>query len=253
MILVFKLIMTPFFIGSVSLAGRRWGPVVSGLLMGLPLTSGPISAFLAYEYGVAFSAQAAIGNLVGLSAVCVFCLVYSLCAFRLGWLPSALISIGAFLAAVFVSNFFSWGLLAAFLFLLGVIGVVSRLIKPYTLPAVYTRQPAWDLPARMAVASLFVLLLTTFANHLGPQLSGLLSPFPVFGVVLAAFTHAQQGPKAASNLLRGVVVGSISYTLFFLVVGIFLPSLGMAWTYSLASLAAVCWSGLFYWWSKRSL
>ena len=69
-VFLFKLIVTPIFIGSVTLAGRRWGPAFSGLLMGLPLTSGPISIFLALQYGPAFAARAVVGNLA-LVAPCV--------------------------------------------------------------------------------------------------------------------------------------------------------------------------------------
>ena len=51
LLLVFKLLLTPLLIGLVSLAGRRWGPGVSGWLVGLPLTSAPVSLFLTLEQG----------------------------------------------------------------------------------------------------------------------------------------------------------------------------------------------------------
>lgn len=44
--LALKLVLAPALIGAASLAGRRWGPAVSGWLVGLPLTSGPIAFFL---------------------------------------------------------------------------------------------------------------------------------------------------------------------------------------------------------------
>jgi hypothetical protein len=246
MILAFKLIVTPLFIGSVTLAGRRWGPVVSGLMMGLPLTSGPISLFLAIQYGGKFAAQAAVGSLAGEASVCVFCLAYSLAARKSSWPFSAFIALTAFLVTTLIWNHFSWLLISAFIVLLVIIGLVARLI-PHNprLPKV-TSPPAWDLPARMVIAALFVLLLTTIANALGPQLSGLLSPFPVFGVVLASFTHSQQGAQAASNLLRGVVLGSLSFASFFLVVGMFLTQWGPAWTYPTAALVAILVGGLLY-------
>ena len=36
MILVLKLLLAPLLIYVVTLAGRRWGPTVSGFLIGLP-------------------------------------------------------------------------------------------------------------------------------------------------------------------------------------------------------------------------
>jgi len=246
MILAFKLIVTPLFIGSVTLAGRRWGPVVRGLLMGLPLTSGPVSLFLAIQYGGKFAGQAAVGSLVGEASVCVFCLAYSFSARKCSWPVSAFIAISAFLAATFLWNRFTWLLLPAFAVLLLIIWLVARLIPLNPRLPKVANPPSWDLPARMIIAALFVLLLTTFANALGPQLSGLLSPFPVFGVVLACFTHSQQGAQAASNLQHGVVLGSLSFASFFLVVGLCLTRWGMAWTYPTASLAAILVGSLLY-------
>ncbi len=96
MILALKLVLTPIMIAAASLAGRRWGPAVSGWLMGFPLTSAPVSVFLALQYGPAFAAQAAVGTLGGQASVCVFCLVYSLAAARWAWPASAALGIGGF-------------------------------------------------------------------------------------------------------------------------------------------------------------
>src|SRR5712691_12062805 len=57
--------------------------------------------------------------------------------------------------------------------------------------------PWWDLPARMLVATVFVLALTSAAPALGSRLSGLLSPFPVYAAVLCVFAHRLQGVAAA--------------------------------------------------------
>src|SRR5437660_411979 len=44
------------------MAGRRWGPGVSGWLVGFPLTSGPVAFFLALDQGVSFAAGAAVAG-----------------------------------------------------------------------------------------------------------------------------------------------------------------------------------------------
>jgi hypothetical protein len=72
----------------------------------------------------------------------------------------------------------------------------------------------------------------------------LISPFPVFATVLAAFTHQQQGVVAVSRLLRGYVIASIGYAFFFLLVGGLLPQLGILWTYLMATVLAVGLNGL---------
>ena len=62
-LLAIKLIVTPLVVLLASLASRRWGDVVAGWLVGLPLTSAPVSVFLAIEQGPLFAAQAAMGSI----------------------------------------------------------------------------------------------------------------------------------------------------------------------------------------------
>jgi hypothetical protein len=243
MILTLKLLMTPLLITAATLTGRRWGPGASGWLIGFPLTSGPVSIILALQYGREFAAQAAVGTLAGEVSVCVFCLIYSLAARRMNWIVCAVTAIAAFLASTFIWNQFTLNLLPAFAVLLAAVAVFSRWIPRRPAAARAVQPPAWDIPARMAIAVVFVLLLTTFAAALGPQLSGLLSPFPVFGLVLAVFAHRQQGAGAATQFLRGTIVGSLAFGSFFLVVGALLTRLPGLWTYLLAALAAVLVNG----------
>ena len=65
--LLLKLILTPLLLGGVTLAGRKFGPTVSGWLVGLPLTSGPVSFFLALEQGTKFAARAARAGLLAVA------------------------------------------------------------------------------------------------------------------------------------------------------------------------------------------
>src|SRR2546427_679588 len=58
--LLLKLLLTPLFILIITLIGRRWGSLVSGWLVGLPLTSAPVVLFLALEQGTAFASRAAL-------------------------------------------------------------------------------------------------------------------------------------------------------------------------------------------------
>ena len=237
--LTLKLIMTPLLIASVTLVGRRWGSGVSGWLMGFPLISGPVSVFLALQYGRAFAARAAVGTLGGQASVCVFCLAYCLVSRKTGWPVSAVAAIAAFFAATFLWNAASLALLpTAIIDVIVVVLILLLIPRRQALEGVVTT-PRWDIPARMLVATAFVVGLTTFAANLGAQLSGLLSPFPTFSTVIAVFTHHQQGADTASQLLRGVVVGTFSFLCFFLVVALLLPVVPMFWTYLAATAASI--------------
>jgi hypothetical protein len=104
--------------------------------------------------------------------------------------------------------------------------------------------PKWDLPLRMLLAAVFVYLVTGFASTLGPQLSGLVAPFPVFGLIMSIFTHKQNGSAAALNHFRSYVSASAGYAVFFLIVGSSLPTLGIGLTYTLALAAVTALNGL---------
>ena len=203
MILTFKLLLTPLMITISTLIGRRWGPAVSGWLIGFPFTSGPVSFILASQFGAAFAAQAAVGTLGGELCVLAFCLVYSFAALRFRWPGSLLLGVTAYGAVAVLVNGLSLQLLPTFLVVVAASLLVIHLIPRQSLAAEIHHPPAWDIPARMLIATTFVFVLTSAADRLGPQLSGVIAPFPIYGIVLATFAHLQQGAPAARQLLRG--------------------------------------------------
>ena len=243
MVLALKLILTPLMITLATLTGRRWGPVISGWLIGFPFTSGPVSLILAMQNGVPFASQAAIGILGGQLAVLIFCLTYSLLAPRFNWSVSVSCAIIAFFLITWVSNLFTLSLLPVSLLVILLTVLVIRLIPRTDLPPETLHPPKWDIPARILIATSFVFLLTTFADFLGPQLSGLIAPFPIYSIVLATFAQHQQGPHAARQLLRGVAFGSFAFISFFIVVAGLLPTFGLLWTYLLAAMVTLLVNG----------
>lgn len=244
MVLTLKLILSPLLIAMVSLAGRKWGSTVSGWFLGFPLTSGPISIVMALQHGPEFAAASAAGLLGGQAAVCVFCLVYGYTALRFGWFVSALAGICAFFAAIFVLNLFTLTLPLAFGIIIAVVVIVFLLLPRSRGESKELVLPKWDLPLRMLLAAVFVYMVTGFAAALGPQLSGLVAPFPVFGLIMSIFTHKQNGSAAALNHFRSYVSASAGYAVFFLIVGSALTSLGIGVTYTLALAAVTCLNGL---------
>ena len=193
MVLALKLILTPLLIALATLAGRRWGPGVSGWLVGLPLTSGPISFILAWQQGRPFAAHAAVGTLGGLSSVCFFCLAYALISAALSWPAASALALGVFLVSAALWNALSLPLLPTIVILAAAIAGTFALMPRRAAPDAALTQPKWDLPLRMVVATGFVLALTAASSALGPRLSGIISPLPIFGVILAAFTHRMAG------------------------------------------------------------
>ena len=251
--LVLKLILTPVLIGGASLAGRRWGPAVSGWLVGLPLTSGPIAFFLALSHGAGFAAGTADGILAGTMSQAAFCLAYGWLARYWSWPPAIAAGCLTFGAATAALRFVA--LPAAPLFVIVVATLLCALcLMPArsVVTAVASAPPRWDLLARMTVATAFVVLLTAVAPALGPRLTGLLAPFPLYASILAVFAHRTLGSAAANNVLRGLLLGLFAFAGFFLALATLLVPLGIGPAFIAAAGGALVLQSGSLWVLRRS-
>lgn len=237
----------------VTLLARRWGPAVGGTIVGLPLTTTPVSIFLALEQGPAFAAVAAVGTLLGLLSQGALCLTYAWTARRAPWWVSAAAGVAAFLALTLALGRVRPPAWPAFAAVCGLLVLAAAAMPTTTLSTTVRRPPRWDLALRMGVATAIVLILTAVARRLGPTWTGLLTPFPVFALVLGSFTHHGQGPGAAGRLLRGLVLGSLAHATMMVLVAVFLVPWGLGWTYAVAALGALAVNGLALGLGRRSV
>jgi hypothetical protein len=252
--LVLKLALTPALIGAASLAGRRWGPAVSGWLVGIPFTSAPIALFLALGQGTAFAATAAAGTMAGAISQAAFSLAYAWVAARDGPTASVGAGVAAFALSTVVLQFVSLPLPALFALVAAALMLALRLM-PRAVTAVGAPPvppPVWDIPARMAVATGFVLLLTGIAPALGPRLTGLLSPFPLYAAVLTVFAHRLQGPAQAVDVLRGLLLGLFAFAGCFLALAALIERAGIGPAFAAAALLTVGIQGAALWALRRS-
>ncbi len=236
-----KLLLSPVLILSASLAGRRWGPAVSGCIIGLPLTSGPVSFLLALTHGTTFATSVAVGTLSATLSQVAFCLTYAYIGRMAGWRTTVLAGGLAFVTATLVLQPIKLGAVPWL-----IVVAAGMALALHVMPgqgsggdARYSAPP-WDLPARMAAATVLVLLLTALAQPLGARLTGLIAPFPVYGSIFVAFTHAQRGRAAAASLLRGFVLGLSATVGFYFVLAELLPGSGIAPAFLTALGVAVC-------------
>jgi len=87
MLFAFRLLITPLCIGTITLAGRRWGHGISGLLASFPLFATVLTAFAHRQQGPLASTQLLRGLVLGMSATACFLLVVAglLVAWGLVW------------------------------------------------------------------------------------------------------------------------------------------------------------------------
>jgi hypothetical protein len=223
-----KLLLTPFFIGGMSLVARRWGPAVAGFLVALPLTSGPVVIFVALEHGIDFGREVGLAVLSGGFGLCAYAIAYARASTAVGAFASGLVATVAFIVA---------GVLVAVLdptsLPLVVVGVGLAMAAAIALvpaaPEVARpgRPPSWDLPARVLVGTALIVGLTTLAPALGARLSGLAATYPVYVTTLTVFAHRQAGPGAAVALLRGLVLGLYGWLGFFTIALTAMPAIGV--------------------------
>jgi len=228
-LLALKLVLTPLLIGGASLAARRWGPAIGGLIVALPLTSGPVAFFLALDYGAAFAAEAVVGSLGGLVAIVAFSLAYAAAGSRFGAAAGIVAASAAFAAAgLLVRPLLETSIWLVLALVVSSVAVGLRLLPGGGERPAAPTHPWWDLPARMTIATGLVVGLTAIAPLLGPHASGLVATFPVYVAVMAAFTQRQQGAPAAIDVLRGLLAGLFGTAAFYVVVHLAIVPAGIA-------------------------
>lgn len=239
-LLAAKILLAPLCVVAVSLAGRRWGVAVAGVLGGLPVVAGPILLVETLLHGRGFGADAAAGTLLGLAALTAFVVVYGRVAVTAGPVPSVLRGWTAFLLGVTVLSLVEPPPALSLVFVGACFALGLRLLPPGPAsPPAAARPPWWDLPARALAALGLVLVLTAVSGALGSHLSGLLAPFPIITSVLAVFTQAHGGVAQVGVLLRNFLIGFYGFAAFCFVLAVALPSLSTAAAFGLATAAAL--------------
>ena len=239
-LLVLNLFLVPLLIGGITLAARRWGPAVGGLLSAFPVISAPILFFIALRHGQTFAADAALGTLSAVPANAVFAIFYAWCATRTPWIPSLAAGFAGYFLAVSCMNFWSPSLPVAIAFVICTLLIAPRLFPTMISAAEAKTASTSDIYWRMAAGAILVLFVTQSSAALGPRLSGSFAMFPVLAPVLAVFSHRQSGPAFAIQLLRGMAMGYYVFTTFCVVLSLTLPvtGIGSAFLLSLGSAVA---------------
>lgn len=241
-LLAFKLFTVPVLVALVSLAARRFGAVMGGLLMGLPWMTGPVLFFLTFEKGLDWFRAASIGATAAPIAISAFLLAYAwLAHIGRGWTGWPFVSIAgaatAFGGAAYGMSAVTWTPLTAAVggaFAL----LATRALMPRPRPDVTLRPlPWWDIPVRMVAAGLMVLLLNVVADIASPGVSGVVASYPVILTSVVIFMHVLSGPDAVLALLRGLSLSLLAFIVFFSVATALVLSNGIV-TAHIAAIAA---------------
>src|SRR5512141_801565 len=246
-IFVLKLVLAPVIIGSASLAGRKWGPAVSGWIVGMPLTSGPVIFFVALSHEAPFAASAALGVISGGLSLVAYALTYAWLATRFRWYVALTGGFLVFGASTTILQNMTFPLVPIFITVCAAIVLGLRFMPNDVVETEDARPGRWDIPARMLLGTSFILLLTGSASLLGPRLTGLLTMIPLYVTILAIFAHRHQGPAAAAHVLRGLLYGMFAFAGFFITLSLLIEKAGIAFSFLSAIVVALAIQGTTLW------
>lgn len=214
--LVLRLVLPPLTVLAAGWLQRRVGPRLSGRLVGLPLTSGPLVLVLLLAHGTPTAVVAAQGVLAGQVMVVGFTTVYALgsAACERPWvvLAGALAAVAALGAAAHLA-------IASAPWVVGLVVVPIALValrvwRPETTAASGAGPTVPQLLARAGVTGTLVATLSSSARWIGAGLTGVLASVPLVIAVVSPGTHRHSGPATARAMLRGtltVVPGTASF------------------------------------------
>ncbi len=246
-IIVLKLVLAPVIIGSASLAGRKWGPAVSGWIVGLPLTSGPVIFFLALSHDASFAANAALGVISGGISLVAYTLTYAWLARFFRWYVALLGSFTVFAISTTLLQHVTFPLVPLFLIVCAAIVLGLRLMPGGDAEPGEAKLGKWDIPSRILIGTSFILLITGSASFLGPRLTGLLTTVPLYVTILTIFAHRHQGPAAAAHVLRGLLYGLFAFAGFLITLGLLIERTGISSSFVSAIFVALAVQGTSLW------
>lgn len=221
--LLLKLGLIAITVGLSSLAARRGGHLLAGLVTGLPVIVGPILALVLWEHGSQRTAELALATLVCVPATLVHSVVFAHMAVRATWPVCLLAATLAYLAVSVLLSAGSWpALLVAGLALvaprLGMLAMPRRSASAPTSAAV--RIPATEVFWRMAAAVAMAAAILWGGAHLPAAVNGVLLAIPIAGAVLPCFTLPVYGADATRALLNGFARGLHGFVVFFVVLAL---------------------------------
>ena len=237
--LFLKLSLVAASILGATLAARRWGHAVSGLMAGLPLIIGPITAILLIDQPAERVRAIALATLQCQPAMLLHVVVFAHAARRWSWPACLLLANAAYLAAAALLTALALEPLAATALTIAAWLMAGRALPrggggPQGPVAVPPSELWWRLGIALVVAGGVI----QGAASLPAAIGGVLLALPITGNVLPAFTLPRHGPQATARLLGGFVRGQLGFAAFVMAIVGLLPWLPPAPAFAAAVVAA---------------
>ncbi len=219
----------------LSVVAERVGPRLAGLLSGLPLGAGIVTAFTGYELGATFAADAAAHSVPGFATTVVYVYLYALIALRPNLGRFTGISVGTLVASAgygvsaYLVRWLDLGIVAGVPFVLAsfALGAWGMSKLPNLPLAPYRRLGFRVVLFRATLATASILIITGVAAAVGPAWTGILMAFPMTLLPLVVIIHLAYSGGAAAMVLKHVPLSLGGVTSYCLAGSYLFPAVGM--------------------------
>lgn len=239
LLLALKLILAPLAVLLASIAAKRYGHVIGGILSGFPMIAAPVTAALLIDHPAEHVTAIAFATVSGLVATLGFVVAFAWVAKakQPWWLCLACATL-AFITVAFALRALQLPLLLSV-----ALGVAAPWLARFALPKITTPSkppviPSSELALRVVAAFILAAALLFSAGDTPPWLSGLLIAWPITGSILPCFTQRLAGANATIAFFSGFSRGLAGLATFFCVLGLLLPHMHQAIAFALALLGA---------------
>ena len=225
---------------------ERAGPFWGALIAALPLSAGPIYAFVALQHGDAFIANVAAATLAGIPATAAFVLAIALITPKAG--AAVAIATGGAVWFLIVGRFVGWAsehgglmLLAAGALICGHIATEPVRRRPAKLSAA----ARWyDMPARAALVGLLVASVSGLSGVIGPAATGYAAVFPVVMISMTIILKARLGGEAVAITMASTFLPLVGFSLALMTVLVTAVPIGKWNALALGLAVNIAWSAL---------
>lgn len=250
-LLLVKSLATIATVLGLTAVAERAGPMLAGILAGVPMGLAIIFLFFGLEEGPEFVVRAAPFALGGLAATLVSNLAFWFCSSRVPRyrLAASLVgSIGGFLSAALLIAELRLLVWSGTLLVLALAVISMLVLRPVAVSGAVTRvRQTWLVVSlRAAFAVAVVLAVTEGAGFLGTRWSGLLAGFPVTLFPVLVIVQVQYTAEDAYTIIKGFPYGIPSLVIFAICAHALFVPFGVAAGFILSLAAALAWQALFF-------
>lgn len=243
LLLLFKVAVTAFVVVAISIAIEQSGPVLGGVLMGLPITGGPGYVFLALQSSPEFVAQSALASFAIVAANMAYVVAYIVAVRRFGRLVTTGIGLLAWFICASLIEAGPVTLWTGIAWNAAGLAVSIPLIcmrRPETTKAL-RRASRRELLLRALSAGLLVAAVVTASDALGSSMTGIGILAPVTLVTIGWIMRSSYGPAEAISVMTGALIALPGFALAVLSLHVLVVPAGPGPALAMFFLVAVAW------------